>query len=108
MKERILWGLLLLDFVIVSLYLIWPTGANGLLEFVVEAQGWGLQVTMDLVVALTIGTVWMWKDARSKGINPLPYAVMVPLTGSIGLLMYLAMHGVQNGAQESPVGEPAE
>ena len=32
----------------------------------------------------------MWRDARAKGVNPLPYVVITLLTGSLGILLYLA------------------
>ena len=48
-----------------------------------------LQIFVDLVIALTFVMVWMWRDARARGISPIPYVVMTLLLGSIGPLIYL-------------------
>lgn len=49
----------------------------------------GAQVFADLVIALGIFLVWMWRDARATGRNPWPWLVFTLTTGSIGALLYL-------------------
>ena len=52
---------------------------------------WVGQVTVDLVVALTMVCTWIWYDARSHGRNPLPWVVATCFTGSIAPMAYLLM-----------------
>jgi len=46
-------------------------------------------IAVDLVIALALVVAVMWKDARARGINPVPFAALTLLTGSIGPLAYL-------------------
>jgi MFS superfamily sulfate permease-like transporter len=49
----------------------------------------GAQVFVDLVIALSLFLVWMWRDARASGRNPWPWLALTLATGSIGALLYL-------------------
>jgi hypothetical protein len=49
----------------------------------------GAQVFVDLVIALSLFLVWMWRDARASRRNPWPWLVLTLATGSIGALLYL-------------------
>ncbi len=64
----------------------------------------GLQVFFDLCIALVLFTVWMWRDARERGLSPMPYLALMLTLGSIGALAYLIRREV--GAAEV-VGETA-
>lgn len=48
-----------------------------------------LQILLDLVVACLVFCSWMLADARSRGINPVPWLVAIATTGSIAILIYL-------------------
>jgi len=37
-----------------------------------------LQIFIDLSIALTFVMVWMWGDAKARGISPIPYVVITP------------------------------
>lgn len=63
-------------------------GYTGFLDLA-TAGGWGLQVFIDLCIALTMFIVWMLGDAKERGIPGWPYAVAVLTTGSVGALAYL-------------------
>ena len=76
-----------LDFLALSAFALFGEPVSALVE-TVSGNFWGIQIFADLCIALTFGTVWMWRDAKRLGINPLPYALAVPLTGSIALLVY--------------------
>ena len=49
----------------------------------------GGQVFADLVIALSLILVWIWRDARATGRNPWPWLLLTVGTGSIGPLIYL-------------------
>jgi fatty acid desaturase len=49
----------------------------------------GILVAVDLTIALTMVAVWMWNDARRRGIAVVPYLVVGLLFGSVGPLLYL-------------------
>lgn len=48
-----------------------------------------IQVAIDLCFSMVVASGWMWRDAKARGINPMPYLLAVPLTGSLSLLAYL-------------------
>lgn len=51
---------------------------------------WGNQVWFDLLLAAGVGWSSMWPQARAVGMRPLPWLLLVVLTGSVGLLAVLA------------------
>ena len=44
---------------------------------------------VDLMIALGLVILWMWQDARTQDISPLPYIILTFTLGSIGPLLYL-------------------
>jgi len=44
---------------------------------------------VDLLIALSLVSVWIWQDARAHDTSPWPYLIITALTGSIGPLLYL-------------------
>lgn len=48
-----------------------------------------LQVLTDLCIAMGLFAIWMWRDAKQRGVNAVPYLVAVFFLGSIGALIYL-------------------
>ena len=53
------------------------------------ANPWTVQVSIDLVLALSMVCVWMFNDARRRGKSALPWIVATLFTGSIAPLAYL-------------------
>jgi Terpene cyclase DEP1 len=49
----------------------------------------GMQVLVDLVIALTLVMIWMWRDAKATGRNVWPWFVATLALGSFGPLIYL-------------------
>jgi hypothetical protein len=47
-----------------------------------------IQVSVDLVIALSLLAIWIWSDATERGISPLPFIVITALAGSFGPLLY--------------------
>jgi hypothetical protein len=67
---------------------VWHDGVVGI--FTGQLQSWGgRQVLVDLVIALGLVLVWLWRDARSIGRNPWPWIVLTLAAGSFGPLIYL-------------------
>jgi hypothetical protein len=78
----------LADFVALTAYTVYHYGYVGFFEFA-TANAVGAQVFTDLVIALTCFSAWMLRDARERGISPLPYLLLILTLGSIGALAYL-------------------
>lgn len=49
----------------------------------------GLQVLLDLIIALSLVMLWMFNNARSTGRKFWPWAITTLFLGSIGPLLYL-------------------
>ena len=93
MKARVVWAILLVEFVALNVYTIAVGGMSGLTAFFQGLGPYGMLAVTDLLLALTVAVAWMWRDARSKGVRPLPYAILTAASGSVGLLVYLVRHG---------------
>ncbi|MCA9662245.1 MAG: DUF2834 domain-containing protein [Myxococcales bacterium] len=87
--KKILLTLLLIDFLATTVWALVEHGGYVTAMADLLASPVGKLATFDLVIALTIATVWMWRDATARRMNPLPYVVLTLLTGSAGPLLYL-------------------
>jgi hypothetical protein len=67
---------------------LWQHGYFGIFALHFKTFG-GAQVLTDLVIALTLVMVWMWRDARASGRNVWPWIAMTLAFGSFGPLLYL-------------------
>lgn len=47
------------------------------------------QVCLDLIIALFLIVLWMWRDAKHHEISAVPFVVITVLAGSFGPLLYL-------------------
>ena len=86
---KVLWIVLLVGFAALNVYAFAVGEWVDFLGYLNNLGPWGLLATADLLIALIIAMAYMWRDAQSKGINPLPYVVLTLATGSLGLLIYL-------------------
>jgi hypothetical protein len=84
--KKMLPAIVLVPFWILSSVLVFEAGLGGLS---VLRSGWGLQVALDLCISLVLVGGWIKRDARERGINPVPYLIALPFLGSIGALLYL-------------------
>lgn len=51
---------------------------------------WGAaQVLCDLVIVCSLASLWIYADARARGINPWPWLLLTLVAGSFGPLLYL-------------------
>jgi hypothetical protein len=86
--QRTLILVVLFLFGVLSAAAVWQHGYVGI--FVMHLQSFaGMQVLTDLVIALTLVLIWLWRDARAQGRNPVPWVVATLALGSFGPLLYL-------------------
>lgn len=81
---------ILADFVAFTLWVLAKGGNLGQVMMLFRAP-WAMQVALDLVLALSLVSVWLWTDARKRGRNPLPWVIATCITGSIAPLTYLLL-----------------
>jgi hypothetical protein len=67
---------------------IWKEGLAGIFAAITLSYG-SMQIFMDLVIALTLVMVWMWRDAKNAGRNIWPWIGITLAAGSFGPLLYL-------------------
>lgn len=48
-----------------------------------------VQIFVDLVLAVAVICVWIYRDARSHGRNPWPWLIAAPVVGMFSPLVYL-------------------
>ena len=65
-------------------------------------EPWGMQMLLDLAIAVFMVGTWLRRDARSRGINPVPYLVALPFLGSIAALAYLVHRGYADTDARAP------
>ncbi len=87
-------------FVVFSCVVVYDQGLFGFLSLA-GREPWGLQILIDLGIALFFFASWMKRDARERGLPFAPYALLVLTLGSIGALAYLLHREV--AARRSPV-----
>ncbi len=90
--QRNLLAAALVFFSVISALALWQGGIGGIISPHVQSFG-GAQVFADLVIALTLAMVWMWRDAKATGRKAWPWIVFTLATGSFGPLVYLLTRG---------------
>jgi len=95
--RRILLGLAFVAFVTKAAAVTWMTGIGGSIEALL-ANPVTRFVTAELAICLAMLCVWMWRDARQRGISVLPYVGATLALGGGGPLLYFAMHPEPAGA----------
>jgi hypothetical protein len=80
--------LTLLMFGALTAVALWNHGYWGIIAPHFQSFG-AAQVLADLVIALSIVMVWIWKDAKANARNPWPWFLVTLALGSFGPLMYL-------------------
>lgn len=80
--------LVFIAFAALSAVAVWQHGIVGIFAWQLQNTA-GMQVLADLVIALGLFCVWMWRDATAHGRRPLPWVVLTLLVGSFGPLLYL-------------------
>jgi membrane protease YdiL (CAAX protease family) len=75
-------------FSVVTVLALMNHGYWGILEPHFKTWGAG-QVFLDLVIALALFLMWMWRDAKAQGRNFWGWALLTLVLGSFGPLIYL-------------------
>jgi hypothetical protein len=86
--QRIVLTTTLSAFLTLTAVALWQQGYWGIIAPHFQSSG-GAQVFVDLVIALSLFLVWMWRDAKATGRNPWPWLALTLVAGSIGPLIYL-------------------
>ncbi|MBL8381592.1 MAG: DUF2834 domain-containing protein [Burkholderiales bacterium] len=86
--QRVIISLVLIGFGALSAIAVWREGLTEIFAAALKSFA-SAQIFFDLVIALTLVMVWMWKDARATGRNPWPWIAATLLTGSFAPLVYL-------------------
>ena len=81
-------GIVLADFLALSGYAVYHYGYVGLFQAAMLNAA-TLQVLADLTIALSLVSLWIWQDARSRGESGLPWIVLTAFLGSLVPLVYL-------------------
>ena len=97
--KRIVLIVTLVVFLILTTMAVSQHGYLGIFKQQFQSYG-GMQVLVDLVIALVLFLVWMWNDAKSAGRNPLPWLLLTLVSGSIGALIYLLVFKSGRGSTE--------
>lgn len=98
--QRIVLIITLIAFAALSAMALWHHGYWGIIAPHFQSFG-GAQVFVDLVIALSLFLVWMWRDAKAAGRNPWPWIVLTLVAGSFGPLFYLLSRRNNPGAAGS-------
>lgn len=86
--KRFVLTVVLISFLALTAAAAWQHGYVGVFAYQLQNLA-GIQVLVDLVIALTIFLVWMWQDAKAARRNPWPWLLLTLATGSIGAMVYL-------------------
>jgi hypothetical protein len=83
----------LVDFTALSFYALAELGVMGFIESAGAGGIASITIFADLVIALSLVSLWMFQDARERGVSFAPYFVATLLLGSVGPLLYLVRRG---------------
>jgi uncharacterized membrane protein YfcA len=66
---------------------LWQEGLVGILAAITHNY-WAMQIFADLVIALSLVLVWMWRDAKQSDRNIGPWIAFTLVVGSFGPLLH--------------------
>jgi hypothetical protein len=101
-KKQWLLAIVLVAFSVLTAYAVYQVGLIGVFE-ALAANIASITATVDLTIALTLIAVWMWNDAKARGMSALPYLVLTVAFGSVGPLLYL----LRTSRRPEPAAAPA-
>lgn len=86
--QQIVLEVVLVSFVALTGYAVYQHGYIGFFD-VMMANAATVTAMVDLSIALGIILVWMWQDAKQRGVSILPHILLTLTLGSVGPLVYL-------------------
>ena len=99
--KRIIPGVVLAVFLTDTALIVGEHGYLGFFELALANTATQL-MAFDLVIALTLASIWMVIDARRRSRSAMPYLIVTLLFGAAGPLLYLTMRS------EVPAGKEAD
>ena len=78
----------LVPFTILTAIALWVDGVSGIFGSIVSSWG-SAQIYVDLLISLAIIMIWLYRDAKTQGRNPLPWIVATLAVGVFSPLIYL-------------------
>jgi hypothetical protein len=99
-------GLVLADFTALTAYAVYEVGYVGFFDALFSNIG-GITVFVDLCIALSLVMVWMYRDARERGLSATPYIVATLFLGSVGPLAYLIRRESAAATITAPLRAPS-
>ena len=102
--KQIALGIVLFDFLALTGYALWSHGLVGFFEAEL-ANAATISAVADLMISLSLIAVWIWQDAKKRGISAVPYLAITLVLGSAGPLLYLIR--ILGSEARQPVGAPA-
>ncbi len=107
MKDnKVLIGVVLIGFAGLNIFAAVTSGIAGLQEVIATGNAWNLVLFEDLCIALGMVSIWLYRDAKSRGVSPFPYLITTFTIGSIGPLFYL-LRRQQDPSPQSNAGSAA-
>ena len=82
---------LMIAFAVLTGFTLFHHGYWGVIEHQFKTFA-SAQVFTDLVIALGLFLIWMWRDCAKHGRNPWPWIVLTCISGSFGPLAYLLIY----------------
>jgi uncharacterized membrane protein len=87
---KVIAAIMLVPFGAFSAWVLWPHGYWAIWQAGLASPP-AMQLLADLVIACSLGMMWLWHDARQRGRNAWPYLAITLAAGSFGLLLYLLL-----------------
>ena len=96
----------LVAFLAFTLWVIESVGYAGFFEQTL-ASPVGIQLLVDVVLALSLALLWMRGDSKGSGVPFAPYLVLTLVLGSVGPLSYLLHRELRSRRETGRAAEPA-
>ena len=95
MWKKVVLALVFADFAFLTVRALLAFGYMGVIEAFLTNAATQL-LSADLIISLSLVSIWMFKDARGKGRNVWPYLLTTLVFGSAGPLAYLLVGAFQS------------
>ena len=86
--RKVMLAVAFVSLAVVTALAVAEVGVMGIFSAAVQSWASG-QIFLDLVIALGLVLVWLWRDALARGKNPWPWLLATLVVGSFAPLLYL-------------------